>query len=157
MVAVLFVCLGNICRSPAAEGLLRHMSRQPENRVKIEVESCGLGSWHIGHLPNEEMRAAAEERGISLHSRAQQFTSGHLDRFDYILAVDQSVINQLYQYAQTPEHKAKIHLVTEYSRIYFREDIPDPFYKGRQAFDQVLDMLEDACQGLLEHLHKNHP
>lgn len=152
MKSILFVCLGNICRSPAAEGLLRHMSQKFEDKLDIHIESCGLGGWHLGQLPNEEMREAAEERGIILMSRAQLFKMEFFEKFDYILAVDHSVINTLYTYAKTPEHKAKIHLITEFSKTYHREEIPDPFCRGRGAFDNVLDMLEDACQGLLEHL-----
>lgn len=154
MISILYVCLGNICRSPAAEALLRQMNQQSESPLPLHIESCGLGSWHVGHLPHEDMRKVAADRGLSMHSRAQQFKPAFFDRFDYILAVDQSVIHELYRHAQTPEQKAKIHLVTEFSSLYHREEIPDPFSQGRGAFDLVLDMLEESCQGLLEHLQK---
>jgi protein-tyrosine phosphatase len=151
-ISILYVCLGNICRSPAAESLLRQINQQSKVPLQLHVESAGIGSWHVGQLPHEDMREAAGERGLSMHSRAQQFKPHFFDKFDYILAVDQSVLHELYHYAQTPEHKAKIHLATEFSSLYHREEIPDPFSQGRVAFDHVLDMLEDACQGLLQHL-----
>lgn len=154
MISILFVCLGNICRSPAAEALLRQMNQQLEVPLELHIESAGLGSWHLGQLPHEDMREAAGDRGLSMHSRAQQFKPPFFEKFDYILAVDQSVIHQLYRYAQTPEQKAKIHLVTEFSTLYHQEEIPDPLSQGRFAFDRVLDMLEDACQGFLQHLQK---
>lgn len=156
MVAVLFVCLGNICRSPAAEGLLKYLNEREKGVKNLQVASCGMGSWHVGQLPHDEMRQAAEERGVTLSSRAQQFDQAFLENFDYILAVDHNILNELYQHADTPDLKAKIHLITEFSQTYFREEIPDPFYRGRAAFDQVLDMLEDSCLGLIQHL-KNTP
>ncbi len=152
MTSVLFVCLGNICRSPAAEGILRHMHEKSGGIPPLHVESCGLGSWHIGRLPHDQMREAANERGIVLLSRAQQFKPSFFDQFDYILAADHSIMNELYNLAKSPQHKAKVHLIAEYSKSYFREEIPDPFYGGKEGFDRVLDMLEDSCQGLLEHL-----
>lgn len=149
MVSVLFVCLGNICRSPAAEGILRHLNEKNQPPLDLHVESCGIGSWHIGKLPVEEMRRASEERGIILSSRAQQFQHDFFNRFDYILAADHSVLNELFRYADKLEYKPKIHLITEFSSQYFREEIPDPFCRGEPAFELVLDMLEDSCKGLL--------
>lgn len=154
MISILYVCLGNICRSPAAEALLRQLNQQSDAPLELHIESAGLGSWHVGQLPHEDMREAGTDRGLSMHSRAQQFKPAFFDKFDYIFAVDQSVIHELYRFAQTPEQKAKIHLVTEFSTLYHREAIPDPFSQGRGAFDLVLDMLEDSCQGLLQHLKK---
>lgn len=154
MPSIMFVCLGNICRSPAAEGILRHLAEKNKDIHNIHVRSCGVGSWHIGQLPDERMRDIAKRRGIILSSRAQQFHRDHFEEFDYILVVDHGVLNTLYQYAETPEHKAKIHLITAFSTSYQDEEIPDPFYSGEAAFDLVLDMLEDSCQGLLEHLKK---
>lgn len=152
MASVLFVCLGNICRSPAAEGVLRKMASEHEHLKDLHVESCGIGDWHVGQLADERMRHAAEGRGVILSSRAQQFHHTFLDRFDYILAVDQEVLNDLYHHARNPEHKAKIHLITAFSKCYPGQEVPDPYYGGEGAFEHVLNIIEDSCEGLVEHL-----
>ncbi len=152
--SILFVCLANICRSPAAQGTLLHLAKGTELEELIYVESCGLGDWHQGKLPDQRMREAAMQRGIALASRAQGIQPDFFYRFDYILAADHSVLNQLYDLASSPEHKAKIHLITKFSRSFPNEEIPDPYYEGQMSFDLVLDMLEDSCKGLLEELNK---
>lgn len=120
----------------------------------LRIESCGIGDWHIGQLPDERISAAAKDRGVILKSRAQQFQPDFFEHFDYILAADQEVMRDLYRYARTPEHKAKIQLMTAFSHFYHGQEIPDPYYQGGSAFELVLDMLEDSCQGLLEELDK---
>lgn len=154
MATILFVCLGNICRSPAAEGILRHLVEKDPQLADIEVRSCGLGSWHIGQLPDIRMQEAARNRNVILSSRAQQFQAEFLDQFDYILAADREVLNALYRYAQTPADKAKMHLITAFSRSYQGQDVPDPYFGGDASFELVLDMLEDSCEGLLEHIQR---
>ena len=153
MISVLFVCLGNICRSPAAEGILRDLATKNANAKDLHVKSCGLGSWHVGQLPDARMQEAAQRRGLILSSRAQEIQPEFLDHFDYILAADHKVLNVLYQFAKTPEHKSKLQLITAFSRSYPNQEIPDPYYGGDAMFDLVLDMLEDACEGLLEHIN----
>jgi protein-tyrosine phosphatase len=150
-IRVLFVCMGNICRSPAGEGILRHISQQ-ELTLNIYVESCGIGDWHIGQTPDRRIQEASKARGVALTSRAQQFQQGFLDQFDFILAADKEVLKSLYQYAKTPDHKSKIFLMTAFSSIYNNQEIPDPYYQANGAFELVLDMLEDSCQGLLQHI-----
>lgn len=150
MISVLFVCLGNICRSPAAEGVLRNMAILKSK--DLHIRSCGLGSWHEGQLPDARMQDAAKRRGLVLSSRAQEFRMDFFDRFDYILAADHKVLNSLYKYAKVPEHKAKVHLITSFSPSYHNQEIPDPFYGGDPMFEMVLDMLEDACEGFLSHI-----
>ena len=150
MKSVLFVCLGNICRSPAAEGILKHMA-QKEN-FELHIESCGLGDWHQGHLPDERMREATQNRGITLHSRAQKIQPEFFDTFDLIFVADNKVMKELYKYAVLPDHKNKLHLITHFSGSYRNEEIPDPYYEGEAAFERVLDMLEDSCSGILAHL-----
>jgi len=152
MPAILFVCLGNICRSPAAEGVLIHLARKNNPPIDLIVESCGLGDWHEGQLPDERMRKAAKSRGIVLSSRAQPFHTDFFEKFDYILAADKSVMYELHKWAKIPEHKAKIHLMTKFSSSYTNEEIPDPFYLDQGHFELVMDMLEETCQGLLAHL-----
>lgn len=152
MKSILFVCLANICRSPAAEGIFRHLISQDPSLQQIHVESCGLGDWYVGHLPDERMRSAAKDRGIILMSRAQCFHPRFFQHFDYILGVDNEVTNILYKYAKEPTEKSKIHLVTAFSTTFKNEEIPDPFHQGDAAFELVLDMLEDSCLGLIQHI-----
>jgi len=150
--AVLFVCLGNICRSPAAEAILRHLAEN-EN-VNVHIESCGLGDWHEGSLPDERMRGASKNRGFILSSRAQKIQLEFFDKFDLIFAADHKVLNELYKFADKPEHKAKMHFITHFSKAYKDLEVPDPYYGGDAGFENVLDMLEDSCEGILKHIKK---
>lgn len=152
MTSILFVCLGNICRSPAAEGVLRFMLKKHPELKDVHIKSCGMGTWHLGKLPDDRIRHAAKLRGIDLISRAQIFDLNFFDEFDYIFAADHEVLEHLYHLAKKPEHKSKVQLITAYSELYHNEQIPDPFYQGDQAFDDVLDMIEDACEGFIAHL-----
>lgn len=154
MASVLFVCLGNICRSPAAEGVLRHMTSNDPEFNDMLIRSCGMGSWYVGQLPDDRIRSAAKVRGIDLISRAQTFDPKYLDEFDYIFAADHEVLHHLYRHAKTPEQKSKIYLFTAFSSCYSNQVIPDPFYQGDAAFDYILDIIEDACEGFITHLKK---
>lgn len=154
---VLFVCMGNICRSPAGEGILKEMVRR-DPLLNIHVESCGIGDWHVGQPPDHRMQATIKERGIFLTSRAKKFESDFFDQFDYILAADQEVLKCLHHFAQTTKQKAKISLMTAYSNIYKGQEVPDPYCQPNGAFDLVLDILEDSCHGLVEHIrHQKDP
>ncbi|MCB1111475.1 MAG: low molecular weight phosphotyrosine protein phosphatase [Chlamydiales bacterium] len=152
MARVLFVCLGNICRSPAGEGVLKRLAEQRGVADKIHVESCGIGDWHVGQLPDQRMRDAAGRRGIVLGQRAQQLSQRHLDEFDFILAADHEVYNDLHRYAKNPHHKSKIYMMTEFSKVYEGQEVPDPYYGDIGDFELVLDMLHDACEGLLNRI-----
>ena len=121
---------------------------------KLLIESCGLGDWHLGSLPDERMREAAKNRGYILMSQARGFKLDFFDQFQLILAADHKVMNELYRHAATPEYKSKIHLITHFSSCYKDQEIPDPYYQGKAGFELVLDMLEDSCEGLLLHLKK---
>jgi protein-tyrosine phosphatase len=151
-ISILFVCLGNICRSPAAEGVLRRMAEQDEKYKELHIESCGIGDWHVGQLADERMRNAAKGRGVIISSRAQQFHPAFFERFDYILAADNDVLNDLYHFARNPDQKSKVHLITAFSSCYQGEEIPDPYYLGEGSFELVLDMIEDSCEGLLKQI-----
>ncbi len=151
--SVLFVCLGNICRSPAAEGILRHLAHK--EGVEVHVESCGLGDWHKGSLPDERMREASKKRGVSLTSRAQKIEPEFFDRFDLILVADHKVMNELYKFAEKPEYKAKMHFITHFSSSFKGQDVPDPYYDGEAGFENVLDVLEDSCEGILTYITSN--
>lgn len=144
--SIMFVCLGNICRSPAAEAILRKL--EPE----WNIASSGLGSWHVGNLPDQRMREASLSRGLPLTSRAQQFILDHFDEFDLILAADNEVLHHLQAHAKSPKEKSKIHLITAFSDLYKNQEVPDPYFQGENAFDEVLDMLENACQGIVKYV-----
>jgi protein-tyrosine phosphatase len=149
---VLFVCLGNICRSPAAEGVMRRLVQQKGLLDQVVIASCGIGDWHVGQPPDYRIRQALLERGITLNTRAKVFTLNLLDEFDYIMASDPDVFGYLLSFASTPEQKAKLHLMTAYGKAFRGAAVPDPLYEGSAAFEHVLDILEDACTGLLEEI-----
>lgn len=152
MMKVLFVCIGNICRSPAGEGIFRALIEKEGLANEVIISSCGIGSWNIGHSPDSRIRQAASARGIHLNTKAKPFVNNYLDEFDYIMVSDSQVLEHLLQFAKNPEQKAKIHLMTAYAKTFKNEPVPDPFYAGTGAFDLVLDILEDACLGLLEEI-----
>lgn len=154
MASILFVCLANVCRSPAAQAILEHMAKEA-GHLDLVVDSCGIGSWHVGHLADERMQKVAQIRGIPLSHKAKQFKEEYFEEFDYILAADKEVLSYLFSWADKVENKAKIHLITEFSVCYQGQDIPDPYYQGEPGFDYVMDMLEDSCQGLLLFLGKS--
>jgi protein-tyrosine phosphatase len=156
---VLFVCLGNICRSPAAEGGVVHLLDQQGLADRFVVDSAGTGGWHVGRRADARMRDAAARRGIDLTSRARQIDLGDLHSFDHILTMDGdnlAAVQALAREAGNPAGQAQIEAMTHYCRRHSgAREVPDPYYGGSEGFEQVLDLLEDACGGLLEALlHK---
>jgi protein-tyrosine phosphatase len=153
---VLFVCLGNICRSPAAEGVFVHLLAQQGLADRFVVDSAGTGGWHVGRRADERMRAAATRRGIDLTSRARQIDLGDLHSFDHILTMDDdnlAAVRALAREAGNPAGQAQIEAMTRYCRRHSGvHEVPDPYYGGPQGFEQVLDLLDDACSGLLDAL-----
>jgi len=153
---VLFVCLGNICRSPAAEGVFVHLLAQQGLADRFDVDSAGTGGWHVGRRADERMRAAATRRGIDLTSRARQIDLGDLHSFDHILTMDDdnlAAVRALAREAGNPAGQAQIEAMTRYCRRHSGvHEVPDPYYGGHQGFEQVLDLLDDACSGLLDAL-----
>ena len=154
---VLFVCLGNICRSPAAEGVFMHLLEQRGLSDRFVVDSAGIGGWHVGRRADERMRAAATRRGIDLTSRARQIDLADLHSFDHIITMDAdnlAAVRSLAREAGNPAGQAQISAMTDYCRLHSSADeVPDPYYGGPQGFEHVLDLLEDACSGLLDRLH----
>lgn len=158
-IRVCFVCLGNICRSPTAEGVMRHLVRDwaSSNRAtagqRIEIESAGTAAYHVGERPDPRSRAAAQRRGISLDSRAQQFGTEDWHRFDLVLAMDAENRSNLEAIAEHPEHLAKLFLLRDFDPDSPPEaEVPDPYYTGDQGFEDVLDLCDAACRGLLARL-----
>ena len=145
---VLFVCLGNICRSPTAEGVLRHKLREAGLADHIEVASAGTGDWHVGKAPDKRSQAAARLRGYDLSAqRAQQVTRADFSAYDLILAMDNSNLRHL-KALQPAKGKAELDL---FLRRYESEidEVPDPYYDGDQGFEQVLDLIERATDRLV--------
>lgn len=151
---VLFVCLGNICRSPAAEGVFLHLLREHGLEDCVVVDSAGTGSWHVGNKADPRMRAAAERRGIHLPSRARQIELDDFSRFDLVVTMDSDNLRNVRSLAKEAGSKAtaSIRPMLSYARSTQLEDVPDPYYGGEQGFEQVLDLLEDACSGLIEEI-----
>ncbi|MHA6193753.1 low molecular weight protein-tyrosine-phosphatase [Pseudomonas wadenswilerensis] len=145
---VLFVCLGNICRSPTAEGVLRHQLADAGLAEVIHVASAGTGDWHVGNPPDSRTRSAAQRRGYDLSAqRAQQVSVADFTRYDLILAMDES--NLAHLKAMRPGHaSAELDLfLRRYDGAV--DEVPDPYYGGEQGFEQVLDLIEAACRGLV--------
>ena len=151
---ILFVCLGNICRSPAAEGIMRAVLAEHGDEARWEVDSAGIGNWHAGQLPDNRMRVHARRRGLELTHRARQVRESDFDDFDLIIGMDAGNLADLRRLAPTPEAMAKIHAMTEWLRtVATRYDhIPDPYYEGAEGFELVLDLLQDAVGNLYREL-----
>ncbi len=156
-IRLLFVCLGNICRSPAAEGIMAAVVEKYDLQGVIEVDSAGTSGWHDGELPDDRMRSHGERRGYDFCSRARKFKKADLHDFDYIVVMDRQIFDDVRAFAINQEQKDKIHMMTEYSRQYAHHDhIPDPYYGGASGFELVLDLLEDACEGLLQSIRQRY-
>ncbi len=155
MTRVCFVCLGNICRSPTAEGVMRHLVQEAGLGDEIAVESAGTGAWHVGEPPDARATAAAARRGIRLHGQARRFEPGDFARFDYVLAMDRSNRAALMRLAGDGPELRKVALLRDFDPgAPFDAEVPDPYYGGPDGFETVLDVCEQACRGLLEHLRR---
>jgi protein-tyrosine phosphatase len=150
IIRILFVCLGNICRSPAAEGIMKKLVADRNLQNVIEIDSAGTSGWHNGALPDTRMRAHGKKRGYDFCSLSRKFIPADFDRFDYIVVMDSSNFANVKALATTQEEVEKIHLMTDFStRITSYDHIPDPYYGGASGFELVIDLLEDACSGLI--------
>lgn len=151
---ICFVCLGNICRSPTAHGVMEHLVAEAGLASAVTIESAGTGAYHVGELPDPRTRAAAKRRGFALTSRAQQFTAADLDRFDLVIAMDRSNLRHL-QLLADGRTAPGIHLLRSFdSSAPANADVPDPWYGGDAGFEEVLDQCERACAGLLAHVRE---
>lgn len=153
MIRVCFVCLGNICRSPTADGIMRHLVAKANLDHVIEVDSSGTGGWHVGECADSRARSVAKKRGYDLPSRARKFTPRDFARFDFILAMDRSNLRSILAQAHTDEERAKVMLFRDFDpEVNEPADVPDPYYGGPEGFDDVFDMCERTCAALLKHI-----
>ena len=156
-VAVSFVCMGNICRSPTAEAVMRHLVSEAGLGNAITLDSAGTGAWHVGEERDRRSRAEAKRRGMPIAGPARQFVRGDFARFDLVLALDEENARELRRLAPTDEARAKIHLLREFDEgAAPGAEVPDPYYGGPEGFELVFDICLAACRGLLEHLRKAH-
>lgn len=155
-VKILFVCLGNICRSPSAEGVMNSFLEKEGLKDRVEVDSAGLTGYHAGELPDRRMRMHATRRGYNLESRSRPVSTDDFERFDLIIGMDDQNIYGLRSLAPTVESEQKIRRITDFCRRINADHIPDPYYGGASGFENVLDILEDACSGLLEEIKNNY-
>ncbi|WP_346798804.1 low molecular weight protein-tyrosine-phosphatase [Halomonas sp. Bachu 37] len=150
---ILFVCLGNICRSPSAEGVFRHALERAGMQHEVSVDSCGIGPWHVGKGPDARAREAALRRGIDIGTlRARQLAPVDFDEFDYLLAMDHDNLSAL-QAQQPAGSKARVELFLNYADT-AEKAVPDPYYGGEQGFETVLDLIEEASEGFIAHLQR---
>jgi len=151
-ISVLFVCMGNICRSPTAEGVFRSLVQNAGLEHRLRIDSAGTHAYHIGKSPDARASAAAVKRGFDLSAlRGRQVCPQDFHEFDYILAMDQENLSNL-KHICPSGHEHKIRLFLEFSTSFSEREVPDPYYGGAQGFEHVLDMVEDASRGLLQKL-----
>ena len=151
---VLFVCMGNICRSPAGEGVMRAFVTKAGLAARVEIASAGTIGMHAGELPDPRMRAAASRRGYELISRARKFIAADFDAFDLILTMDEDNRRNVLALAKTDEQRSRVRAFCDFCVQYDDESVPDPYYGGPQGFEHVLDLLEDGCRGVVESLRE---
>ena len=157
MIRVCFVCLGNICRSPTAEGVMQHLVSQQHLEDQITAESAGTAAYHVGELSDVRSREEALRRGVRLESRARQFQAADFGRFDYVLAMDTENFSDLARLTADPEERAKLSLLRSHSPGNSDSlDVPDPYYGDDNGFARVYDICEDACRELLRQIAEKH-
>lgn len=155
-VSVVFVCMGNICRSPTAEAVFRRYVENAGLAGDILIDSAGTHDYHIGEAPDLRARQAAQQRGYDMSGlRGRQVEEGDFHRFDYVLVMDKANLAILQRLAP-PAGKAQLQLFLEYARHHAEREVPDPYYGGADGFERVLDMVEDAAEGLLLHIYQQH-
>lgn len=152
--SILFVCMGNICRSPTADGVLRHKVRERGLEDHVTVDSAGTHNYHPNHPPDSRSQAHARQRGYDLSPlRARQIHANDFERFDLILAMDWDNLGLIQQQCP-PAHQRKVRRLTEFCSSFDSPVVPDPYYGGAAGFEEVLDLVEDACEGLIVHIQK---
>jgi protein-tyrosine phosphatase len=155
VVRVLFVCMGNICRSPLAQGIFENVLRREGLEDEVFVDSAGTGAWHVGSPPDERAQRSAGQRGLDLSSqRARRITPEDCKTFDYILTMDE---DNYHAVASLCRGSAVVRPFLDFAANSPETEVPDPYYGGPEGFEHVLDLVEDASEGLLEDIRKRHP
>lgn len=148
--------MGNICRSPSAEGVFRHFIQEADLAEQIEIDSAGTIDFHTGKSPDRRAQYAAQQRGFDLSTiRARQVNKNDFYQFDYLLAMDEHNLIEL-EKITPPDGVANVQLFLDYAQRYSETEVPDPYYGGNEGFEHVLNLIEDAAEGLLLHLKKTH-
>ena len=150
--SVLFVCLGNICRSPLAEGVFLHLATAAGQAGRFLVDSAGTGAWHVGQRPDERSIEVASRHGVTLPGRARQVTGDDLRRFDVVVAMDRENLAALERMSAASGGTARLRLLRDFDPEADGDEVPDPYYGGPGGFDEVYSMVHDACSGLLNSL-----
>ena len=151
---VLFVCMGNICRSPTAEGVFREFVQRHAPGLDVEIDSAGTHDYHVGEPPDPRALKAASSRGLDLSAlRARQVEDADFEHFDLILAMDRVNYEALLD-RSPPQYRSRIRLLLEFADDAGRDEVPDPYYGGAKGFEEVLDLLEDASAGLLAEVRR---
>ncbi|MTI22279.1 low molecular weight phosphotyrosine protein phosphatase [Fulvivirga sp. RKSG066] len=156
MVKVLFVCLGNICRSPLAEGVLKKLVKEKGLEDEIEVDSCGTSKYHIGEQPDERTIANAKSNGIELNHKARQFEKGDFRKFTYLITMDEANKNCIERIDETKEFTDKMMLMRFFDETDKNADVPDPYFGGADGFQKVYDIIDRSVNNLLDWLIKKH-
>lgn len=154
MKKILFVCLGNICRSPMAEGVMLRLVKEAGLEKEFEIDSAGIMGYHEGELADSRMRSHAARRGYELVHRSRPVRTEDFYAYDLIIGMDDRNISDLHDRAPSPEEEKKISRMTDYCVNILADHVPDPYYGGASGFEYVIDLLEDACAGLLAQLQK---
>jgi protein-tyrosine phosphatase len=152
-ISILFVCLGNICRSPLAEGVFRHLLDERGLADRFRVDSAGTGSWHVGESPDHRAMRSAATRGVTLSGHARQVQPEDFTRFDYMIAMDRSNLSHLQTYLEGVGGESALYLLREFDREGGPgAEVPDPYYGGPNGFEEVYDMVDRSCRNLLDHI-----
>jgi len=155
-IRICFVCLGNICRSPTAEGVMRKLVEEAQLGHRFEIDSAGTGAWHVGERADARSRAEAQRRGVQLTSLARLFTPEDFAKFDYIVPMDAKNERDILKLARTDEERAKVARLRSYDRSAQDGDVPDPYYGGANGFVDVYDICAAGCAALLAHVRDKH-
>jgi protein-tyrosine phosphatase len=152
VVKILFVCMGNICRSPSGEAVMNKLVKRAGLENEIECDSAGTIAYHEGEPADARMKRHAISRGYRLTSISRKFKEIDFENFDYIIAMDESNYNDLHSFDYSKKYENKIFMMTDFAKNGNYREVPDPYYSGPEGFELVLDILEDACAGLLEEI-----